>query len=67
MRRYEGLIGGCEYCGNPIYKGDSYIEDADGNMYCNENCLNEAKRVVENNEEYLEEAEKNSRQTEIMS
>lgn len=53
----EEIIGECEYCGNPIYEGENYVEDADGNMYCDEDCLNESKRVDEENAEEVEDEE----------
>lgn len=53
----EEIIGECEYCGNPIYEGENYVEDADGNMYCDEECLNESTLFDEENAEEVEDEE----------
>ena len=37
----RSVIGYCEACGEPIYEGDDYIEDAStGHLYCDSDCAN---------------------------
>lgn len=55
----EGYVGECEYCGQPLYEGDNYIEDADGNLYCDNQCKEDLEKELaeEETEDNLEEEE----------